>query len=195
MDPTGDWQNYFKPLSDTDIQGPNGKSPEDGVAATSKGSKRLRGAGEGVRQLSWIWRVRRTANTEKTRMPTEADLDKCNLKSFQKSLKLTMINYSDLRIEYTKAKARVSRWHEEILLVVEEMRRTVAFLQWKARWWQSLTVEHHVRTDIHRGLIAYRHRQEAQLLGLAEQFAQLWRPTLQANHFDISWVDNFLSSR
>ncbi len=75
------------------------------------------------------------------------------------------------------------------------MRRTVAFLQWKACWWSSLAEENDIRTDVQRGQIAYRHRQEAQFLGLAEQFARLWRPTLQANLFDISWVDNFLSSR
>ncbi len=87
LDPTGDWQNSFRPLSDSDIQGPNGKSPKDEVAANSKGSKRLRGAGEGIRQLSWIWRVRRTANTERARVPSEADLDKCELFFFRDPLR------------------------------------------------------------------------------------------------------------
>jgi hypothetical protein len=98
-------------------------------------------------------------------------------------------------VEYAKSKARVSRWHEETLLVSEEMRRTVTFLQWKAQWWRSLAAA--VRPapiDIQEGLVAYSRRQEAQLLALAEQFATLWRPTLQANSFDISWVDIFLGS-
>ncbi len=102
---------------------------------------------------------------------------------------------SDLRVEYVKAKARVQRWHEETLLVLEEMRRSVAFLQWKANWWKSLAVERPASIDIHRGLVAYGHHQEAQLLGLAERFASLWCPTLQANCFDVKWVDIFLSSR
>ncbi len=101
----------------------------------------------------------------------------------------------DLRVEYAKAKARVARWHEEILLVVEEMRRTVSFLQWKARWWRNLAIEHHNRVDIRRGVIAYHLRQEFQLLGLAGQFARVWRPTLEAGHFDVSWVDDFMCSR
>ncbi len=96
-------------------------------------------------------------------------------------------------MEYAKAKARVSRWHEELLLVVEEMRRLVAFLNWKAQWWRSLSTERHARIDIHRGLTAYSYRQEVQLLGLAKQFAVLWRPTLQALSVDTSWVDDFLS--
>ncbi len=56
-------------------------------------------------------------------------------------------------------------------------------------------MEHPAQIDIQRGLVAYSGRQEAQLLGLAEQFARLWRPTLQAGRFDISWVDSFLSRR
>lgn len=87
LDPTGDWQDYFRPLSDSDIQGPNGKSPKDGVAGNSKASKRLRGAGEGVRQLSWIWRVQHTAKSERTRVPSEADLDKCESLSFRDPLR------------------------------------------------------------------------------------------------------------
>lgn len=98
-------------------------------------------------------------------------------------------------MEYAKAKARVTRWQEEILLLVEEMRRTVAFLQWKAQWWGDLAAKRRVRTDVQSGLIAYSRRQEAQLLGLAERFTILWRPTLTEGHFDVSWVNQFLSRR
>ncbi len=80
-------------------------------------------------------------------------------------------------------------------MVVKEMRRTVSFLQWKARWWRNLAVEHHIRIDIHRGAIAYHRRQEFQLLGLADQFARVWRPTLETGHFNVSWVDEFLRAR
>ncbi len=97
-------------------------------------------------------------------------------------------------MEYAKAKARVTRWNEEVLLVVEEMRRSVAFLRWKADWWRNLAAESPDRIDIQRGLVAYSRRQEAQLLGLAQKFATLWRPTLQLGHFDVSWVDNFIST-
>ncbi len=75
------------------------------------------------------------------------------------------------------------------------MRRTVAFLQWKAQWWANLAAERHIRIDIQRGLLAYSRRQESQLLRLAEKFAILWRPTLQNGRFDVTWVDHFLSQR
>lgn len=41
----------------------------------------------------------------------------------------------------------------------------------------------------------YHHCQEFQLLVLAEQFAWVWCPTLEAGHFNVSWVNNFLSGR
>ncbi len=83
LSPTGDWQERFRPLLASDIKGPNGCSMDDPVAAMSKRPKRLRGTGEGLRQISWIWRVRRRvphANAEETssaEAATENDLDKC----------------------------------------------------------------------------------------------------------------------
>ncbi len=162
-----------------------------------------RGTGEGLRQLLWIWRVRRKvphaytedqACIEGNTLTTENDVEKCE-SLLPSHLILNTASLSDLKIEYAKAKARVARWHEEILLIREEMRRSVAFLQWKARWWRALMAEHPGRIDIQRGLTAYSRRQEAQLLGLAEQFATLWHPTLQAGGFEVSWIDDFLSTR
>ncbi len=77
LNPTGDWQQFFRPLLASDMQGPNGMSPDDVVAPMARQSKRLRGTGEGVRQLSWIWRIWRPANTEGSEGTTEVDLDKC----------------------------------------------------------------------------------------------------------------------
>ncbi len=77
LDPKGDWQENFRPLTKSDIQGPNGRSPDNEVAAMSKQSKRSRGTGEGLRQLSWIWRIRRTGGAGGSRLTAEADLDKC----------------------------------------------------------------------------------------------------------------------
>ncbi len=96
-------------------------------------------------------------------------------------------------MEYAKAKARVNRWREEVLLLVEEMRRSVAFLQWKAEWWRNHAADCPDRIDVQRGSTAYSRRQEAQLLALAQQFQAIWRPTLQEGHFDVSWMDSFLS--
>lgn len=75
------------------------------------------------------------------------------------------------------------------------MRRSVAFLEWKAEWWRKLATQPDVRIDIQRGLLAYSCRQEAQLLGLADQFVHLWRLPLHDGRFDISWLDEYCSRR
>ncbi len=81
LDPTGNWQERFKPLLASDLKGPNGRSPDDAIAAMSKRAKRT---GEGLREVSWIWRVRRqlphlnaeaSANIEGSKVTSEADLD------------------------------------------------------------------------------------------------------------------------
>lgn len=84
LDPTGDWQLHLKALLVSDVQGPNGSSPDDLYLPMSKHSKRLRGTGEGTRQVSWIWRVRRNisnmntvglSSVEGSTAATESDVD------------------------------------------------------------------------------------------------------------------------
>ncbi|KAJ7699783.1 hypothetical protein B0H14DRAFT_3100193 [Mycena olivaceomarginata] len=64
------------------------------------------------RQASWIWRSALTA--EEGSEPGMAEA---------------------LRIEWAKTRARAWRWTEEVDLVEEEMRRVLAFLNWKANHW------------------------------------------------------------
>lgn len=40
-----------------------------------------------------------------------------------------------IRIEWCKARARAHRWQEECALLVEEMRRVLAFFHWQSNWW------------------------------------------------------------
>ncbi|KAJ7756679.1 hypothetical protein B0H16DRAFT_1314869 [Mycena metata] len=40
-----------------------------------------------------------------------------------------------LRIEWCKAYSRSRRWHEDLVLVEEEMRRTIEFGKWSERRW------------------------------------------------------------
>ncbi|KAF8142761.1 hypothetical protein K438DRAFT_1634899, partial [Mycena galopus ATCC 62051] len=72
-------------------------------------ARRARG-GESVRMVSWIWRVGGTTGTD-------ADLDKA------------------LRVEWSKAYARVKRWGEEVRLVQEEVRRAGVTLEFRTREW------------------------------------------------------------
>ncbi|KAF7965199.1 hypothetical protein HWV62_45095 [Athelia sp. TMB] len=42
--------------------------------------------------------------------------------------------HDSVRREYLKARARRNRWVEEVMLLVEEMRRVLRFLNWRAKW-------------------------------------------------------------
>jgi hypothetical protein len=42
-----------------------------------------------------------------------------------------------LRIEWCKARARSLRWTEEVCLLLEEMRRVLQYLEWKASIWDA----------------------------------------------------------
>ncbi|THU75377.1 hypothetical protein K435DRAFT_556893, partial [Dendrothele bispora CBS 962.96] len=39
------------------------------------------------------------------------------------------------RSEWCRSRARAKRATEEVMLLKEEMRRTIKFLEWKERWW------------------------------------------------------------
>ncbi|KAF7367658.1 CxC2 domain-containing protein [Mycena sanguinolenta] len=72
--------------------------------------------GEGRRTLSWIW------YTAKGGEPTELELVEA------------------LRVEWCKAYARMRRWHEDVVLVEEEMRRTIQYGYWEAGQWLERSV-------------------------------------------------------
>ncbi|KII90795.1 hypothetical protein PLICRDRAFT_67573, partial [Plicaturopsis crispa FD-325 SS-3] len=40
-----------------------------------------------------------------------------------------------LRVEWAKSKARADRWEEEVHLLLEKMRRVLAFGSWQGEWW------------------------------------------------------------
>ncbi|KAF7294276.1 CxC2 domain-containing protein [Mycena chlorophos] len=42
-----------------------------------------------------------------------------------------------MRVEWTRALARKNRWNEEVMLLEEEMRRVLRYLQWEVMWWRE----------------------------------------------------------
>lgn len=80
-----------------------------------------------------------------------------------------------MQAEWAKSRARANRWTEEVLLIKEEMRRTLTFLQWRAGWWDSKPSEWvGVTPQLKEGLQAYAHRQAEQQRNLATHFRRLW---------------------
>lgn len=129
---------------------------------------------------------------------------------WRKFLKQTSINVSDdvvlgdekvlklvpaLRVEYAKSKARVARWSEEVVLVAEEMRRTVAFLDWKSKWWlKQMSQRTNISADIQSGLEAYAKRQSMQMNKLAYRFAFQWLQVIESSGQAVTWVEEYLGS-
>ena len=85
-----------------------------------------------------------------------------------------------LRIEWAKALARAERWEEEVLLLREEMRRVLFFLDNKAKWWRE---QGQLKSDsdpvIASGLISYAEKQASLQEQLATSFASMWLQGIQ----------------
>jgi hypothetical protein len=93
-----------------------------------------------------------------------------------------------LRCEWAKSKARADRWAEEVVLLVEEMRRVIAFLHWKASWWMTqVAARKGLQEDISDGVAAYAAKQAHVNRALAKGFAGQWHALLIVNDIPIDW--------
>ncbi|KAJ7185969.1 hypothetical protein C8R46DRAFT_880838 [Mycena filopes] len=134
----GAWEKMFPALKDSDIRGMNERTLNDEEKAEERKARVLAGlpaegdtldefgdpvestvlfnleTGEGSRQLSWLWYTGASGDTT-----ADGKL------------------HNDIRIEWTKARARADRWREEVILLEEEMRRVLQFCKWKAKWWDD----------------------------------------------------------
>lgn len=158
----GDWEMVYKPLNDSDIRGyqdtnrlrsrghRRGIYEDDQLQALADASAdaaataisntvngvegsevelfddertRRDGTGETRRTLSWIWvSDAATAALLDDGIPDEEDEE-----DITRSEEI-------LQAEWAKSRARATRWTEEVMLLKEEMRRALAFLNWRAQW-------------------------------------------------------------
>ena len=98
-----------------------------------------------------------------------------------------------MRVEWAKSRARAQRWHEEVLLLLEEMHRILQYFHWKANWWlarQSLRLD--VTPEVSHGLHAYAAKQANLLQQLAKSFVLLWYPELVKNNMPIEWPSIYI---
>ncbi|KAG1778659.1 hypothetical protein EV702DRAFT_1219217 [Suillus placidus] len=169
--PDGSWQTRLRLLNRADIRGP-GKDDKEFEGKQS----------EGRHEPSWIWMVPRvTANNDS--LPDGA------IASTADGLN------DDVCLEWTKACARVQHWHEEELLVVEEMHQVLAFFEWKTAWWlsqASLCTE--ITSALHHGLSANSHKKAFILTQLATKFTHLWLPVLKGYGVKPVWQSKYVSS-
>ncbi|KAJ7029470.1 hypothetical protein C8F04DRAFT_1264926 [Mycena alexandri] len=121
----GAWEEEFKVLTEDDVRALNeralteeekasreclrmaGEVPEEGGIAVLGDVV----SGETHRHLSWIWYAVSKKEGEDERL------------------------HEALRVEWCKAYSRSRRWREELVLVEEEMRRTIEYGDWARRRW------------------------------------------------------------
>jgi hypothetical protein len=175
LDPTGDWQETYLELKDSDNRGP-GKDIEE------------RGVGDGSYFRSWIW-------LPNPRAPASSDIAAGEEGALDEEGVLQEDVNEAIRVEWTTSYARLERWNEEVELLQEEMRRTVMFLEWKSQSWvaKAEAPRGDSTPDIQSGLNAYASKQAAIYHDLAVSFAKLWRPTLVSYHLQHLWVTKYLT--
>ena len=121
---------------------------------------------------SWIWLVPRVADASNVE------------EEFNDSM----------QVEWVKARARMIRWQEELLLVQEEMRRVIAYHEWRAGWWRERSS---LRTNedpsISSGLSGYAHKQATICIRMAEQCAMYWFRDLKKRGITPSWATAYES--
>ncbi|KAJ7834177.1 hypothetical protein B0H13DRAFT_2370006 [Mycena leptocephala] len=118
----GEWEKIYRVLLDEDVRALNDRALReeeeardehlgalgvaDGLAATGAVAM-----GEGHRTLSWIWYTASTAEEGDAKL------------------------HEALRVEWAKAYSQSNRWREDLVVVEEEMRRTIQFGWFAERQW------------------------------------------------------------
>ena len=102
----------------------------------------------------------------------------------------------DMRLEWAQCMARAARWEEEVILLQEEMRRAVQFLEWKSQDWFSRVDPRAdtVSTAVRAGISAYAKKQGYIFLNLAIRFSQRWHSALAHLSLPRTWAAHFLNS-
>ena len=144
-----------------------GKEPDEAIAS------------DGRYVPSWIWLsgTNATDPTESAVTPEEVN--------------------EDMRVEWAQCVACADRWEEEVLLLQEEMRRVVHFLEWKSKDWTSRVDARAgiVAAEVSLGLSAYAHKQAFVFHNLAIRFCQRWCSNLASLSLPHTWATDFLGAQ
>uniref|UniRef100_D8QJP9 CxC2-like cysteine cluster KDZ transposase-associated domain-containing protein n=1 Tax=Schizophyllum commune (strain H4-8 / FGSC 9210) TaxID=578458 RepID=D8QJP9_SCHCM len=181
----GEWERQLRPLNDEDIRALNERAltaeeraereraralghDVDWAASDGVVLEGVVNAGEGSRRLSWIWYMD----------PGQAAITDHNLNDA-------------LRVEFLKSKARRDRDREEIQLLLEEMRRTIASLDYDSEQWSERAGLRQGCDDaLADGLRSYAMEQAAWRSERAALLEMKWKPVQDAArlaldlHFD-----------
>lgn len=94
-----------------------------------------------------------------------------------------------LKIEWLKSRRRVLGWSEECELLSAEMRRSLRFLQHKAKVWDQRQDSRQTTSEsLNEGLRAYAHRQSELQTQLAISFAKNYDDALKRSETSSSTI-------
>ena len=176
------WRSELKPLHQKDVRSMSDADavhPTTGLPSNEGGvvpAHRLLPGGtlpEGSRTLSWIWGG---VLNDDSSTPGYHECKLCTSLRVQVS---TYYCFSAFRIEWSKARARSERWKEEVQLLREEMRRTLAFLEsytliWNGRGSPCNLVGLSKDPAICEGITAYAERRSHVFASLHRRFHSIW---------------------
>jgi hypothetical protein len=128
------------------------------------------GVGDGHYTMSWIW-----SGSSGSHDPSKQEVNE------------TVCH------EWMMCRARADCWKEESELLQEEMRRVIAFLEWKSTWWGEKAESRLglVTADIQHGIDAYARRQADTYHQLAVSLVSQWLPRLLGLGLDPAWTKTY----
>ncbi|KAJ7123034.1 hypothetical protein C8R44DRAFT_560551, partial [Mycena epipterygia] len=122
----GVWEKTYHVLEEADVRGMNERTAGGavgeaaGIRGDSGGGIAVAGtvaAGEGTHTMSWIWYITNTTS--------EGELVEGTCVNY--GAQAPLMRQIALRVKWCEAYARTTRWHEDIVLVDEQMRWTIEF--------------------------------------------------------------------
>ncbi|KAJ7188428.1 hypothetical protein C8R46DRAFT_1205581 [Mycena filopes] len=150
-------EKQFQPLKDADLVLDGDYAESDAGAARKlaqigHGARAPRNApGTSKRIMSWIWTAQGGA------VDGEEHL------------------HDSVRVEWCRAYARKLRWCEEVMLVREEMRRVLRYLEWeRAEWKGKVATRPDGEVAVRAGVRGYALKQAALYENLAAHFLAAW---------------------
>jgi len=170
MDKITPWTPRFLELKDVDIRGPG--RDEDKPS-------------EGQTVSSWIWLVPNSPHSLNKSTPNKPDLSMRAASGEEVAV--------SIRAHWARCQARAERYEEEVLLTIEEMRRTLKFFKWKSHWWltlQDLRANSSAPPDpqVLHGLRAYADRQSSIYSSLVTTYINHWQEFLVERSLGLEWL-------
>jgi hypothetical protein len=140
---------------------------DDGRAETVVAT--VAAVGEGERRPSWIW------STGTWHEGADDPMTRAGEFSLKFSYDTLLIGATALRVEWAKSMARADRWEEDVVMLDEEMRRVLAFCEWKADWWmRQVPLRQGVTGPLAEGLNAYAAEQADMERWIHKAWSEKW---------------------